>query len=58
MANSNESCITENDSWIYVSGLNLKPEFIDKDMKFKEECNKSNDMDEKAKADLILSISL
>lgn len=49
--------LVKNDLWGYVGGAKVKPEIIDGDEASVEACNKWTEMDEKAKADLILSIS-
>ena len=52
-----KALLIKNDAWIYVSGSKLKPEIVECDAKQKEELDKWIEMDEKAKADIILCIS-
>lgn len=52
-----KALLVKNDSWIYVSGSKPKPALLDDDVNSKQECDNWIDMDEKAKADLILCIS-
>lgn len=47
----------KDDSWIYLSVSKLKPEFTDNESNAKEECDKWSDINEKAKAGLILYTS-
>jgi hypothetical protein len=52
-----KAILVKSDSWCYVAGSKQKPELVPNDEKSKEVYDKWAEMDEKAKADIILCIS-
>lgn len=52
-----QALLIKNDSWNYVSGVKPKPDLNEEDVKSKEAFEKWSEMDQKAKADIILCIS-
>ena len=52
-----KALLIKNDAWIYASGQEPKPEIVEGEAKWKDDFDKWIEIDEKAKAEIILSIS-